>query len=248
MDLPVYRLEDTARRRFRNLTLSSVLASALLLTGGCFGGEDESQGDQSVSEKLGAEDSCAFMDMEGASAALFGDSPPEGQTEEVQNDYLGCTNRLSIIVDGQEVGEMELAARVFDNSESESSNDSEDVPTDDRIEWFYPENQESSNEVIESSADPLSGTWGAGDSYTLDGIFRNRDLYIVGAWGEVNGFEFGVTFKVTAEQEYFDQPLLYHEYCDATDLNSGCIVSADVLHQWMTSQYLPSILDRLSEN
>ena len=41
---------------------------------------------------------------------------------------------------------------------------------------------------------------------------------------------FGVTFRIVAEQEYYDQPLKYHEYCDVTDLETDCLVSSDVLH------------------
>ncbi|MFC3491786.1 hypothetical protein [Glycomyces rhizosphaerae] len=198
-------------------------------------------------ELLATDDPCAFLDMDGASGVLFGDSLAEGQTEEINETNVGCSDRLSIMHDGEETGSLEVVSRVFVQSDSEDTSDSDEAPSSGQIEWFYPEGQEELNEVIESSVTPVSDTWNAGDAYLLDGIFRNRDLYIVGAWGEVNGFEYGIAFKVTAEQEYFDQPLLYNQYCDATNLNSGCIISSDVLYQWMTAEYLPTILEKLDK-
>jgi hypothetical protein len=242
LNLSSGRHEDSERPRFR--ALSAVLGSVLLLVGGCFGGEEEPEGVTSVSEKLDTDDPCVFVDMDGASSVLFSASPTEGQTEEIQDSYIGCSDRLRITVDGQEVGSMEIVAQVFASSETGSGGE---APTADEIEWFQPGGQQELNEVTESSVDPLAETWDSGESYVLDGLFRNRDLYIVGAWGEANGFEFGVSFKVTAEQEYFDEPLVYNEYCNATDLSTGCIISSDDLYQWMTGEYLQSIAVKLSK-
>lgn len=227
--------------------LSAILGSTLMILSGCFGGEDRENEESSISDRLGTADSCAFTDIEGVADVLFGATPGEGQTEEIQNDYFGCNDRLDIIVDSQEVGSMSVLAQVFANPEVENSGSADEMPLVDHLEWFQPGSMEEVNEVIDSSVKPISGSWSSGESYLLDGIDLKGDMYIVGAWGEVNGFGFGVAFKVTAEQEYYDQPLVYNEYCDATDLSTGCIISSDQLYLWMTSEYLPSIAARLSE-
>jgi hypothetical protein len=234
---------ENSDRPLRSIGVSVLLASVMLLVAGCFGGEEGPEDEKSTLERLGTDDPCAFVDLANASSVLFGSSPGDGQAEEIQDSYIGCSNRLGIKVEGQEVGSMDLVAQVFERSGTGSPGDN--TPTADQIEWFKPAGQEEFNEVTESSVNPIDGSWDAGEAYVLDGLFRNRDLYIVGAWGEVNGFEFGVAFKVTAEQEYFDQPLVYNEYCNETDLNAGCIVSSDQLYQWMTSEYLPSVAAEL---
>jgi hypothetical protein len=237
---------ESSTRIDRPHILSAILGSTLLILAGCFGGEDGSNEESSISERLATADPCAFTDIEGTAGVLFGESPGEGQTEEIQDTYFGCSDRLSINVDGQDVGSMSVVSQVFADPEVEDSDVANEIPLVDHIEWFRPGSMEELNEVIDPYVEPISEPWNSGESYLLDGLFRNRDMYIVGAWGEVNGFGFGIAFKVTAEQQYYDQPLVYNEYCDATDLDSGCIVAADVLYRWMIQEYLPQIADKLS--
>lgn len=50
------------------------------------------------------------------------------------------------------------------------------------------------------------------------------------------------------EHEYFAQSLTYYEYCDATDLESDCLISSSVHYGWINSECLPAVLDGLEAN
>lgn len=230
----------------RRVGVVVVMVSALVVGSCSWGGEsDENRDDTPVSESLGTDHLCEFVDVGEVERVFFGDIIEDDLKEMSGDDFLGCDQYLSIEQGDDETGSLDFTFRVFSDTDSKARPTGDWMTEKDDIGWFSTEAQSDANEVIDSSIEPVSDEWDDGEVYVLDGLYRNRDLYIVGGWGRIGDLQFGVAFKLTAEQEYFDQPLVYHEYCDATDLESDCLISSDVLYEWMSSEYLPAVLDRL---
>ncbi|SDD18028.1 hypothetical protein [Glycomyces harbinensis] len=216
--------------------------AALLAAGACLPSDRSADEDRDLSEMLGDDRPCAWLDVADASDTVFGDGPAVDWSEQSDERHLACDGRLSLIEGDDEVGTIDFTVRVFDADEPAPEGAGASY---DRLDGFRPAGQEDLNEILTPQVDPIATDWDEGETYELEGLFRNRELYIVGAWGEHSDVAVGVSFRFTAEQEYYDQPLTYHEYCETTDVASGCLIDADDLYAWMTDEYLPAILDRL---
>lgn len=225
----------------------TLCASAMLLMSGCVGSEpsDRIENSLPVIEVLDDEDPCEFFDHSEVNAVLFGEAPSEEMEHETHDDLFGCSDELGIIENQEEVGRIRFNARVFDIDRQRSIDSIFEVATRDQLAWFKPENQELMQEIEATSAEPIAGGWQDGETYVLDGFANKRDLYVVGAWGETEELQFGVTFSMSAEQVRYELPLVYHEYCKVTNLSEGCLISSEALYLWFTEAYLPYIENRL---
>lgn len=231
--------------RWTPARIGAVLAvTTLFVLSACISSDGPVGEDGNVSETLGSSRPCELLGIGGASEVVFGSGAVAGWTEQADDHRIGCDGRLSLMEGDDEVGSIDFTARVLATGQAEPEEGG--AASYDALDGFQPTGQSDLNEILASAVDPISSEWDEGETYELDGLFRNRDLYIVGAWGQTSDFAVGVSIRFTAEQEYYDQPLVHHEYCESTDLVSGCLIEADVLYEWLTEEYLPAVFDRLS--
>ncbi|THV41413.1 hypothetical protein [Glycomyces buryatensis] len=222
------------------MTLVVLISFAL---SACFGSNDTTDKGNDTSEIIDQVQPCELLNTSDASDVVFGEGLTESWSEKSEKDFIGCDNQIALLEGEEEVGSIDFTARVFTGDSVEPGGASASY---DNLGGFQSSGQADMNEVLTSSIDPISSDWSDGEVYLLNGLFRNRELYIVGAWGETQDFAVGLSIRVTAEQDYYDQPLTYHKYCDSTDLGTDCLISAEVLNEWMTKSYLPAVLEQLS--
>ena len=94
-----------------------------------------------------------------------------------EDDFIGCNDRVTLTEEGEDVEDIDFIARIFttDASESEAA-----IPSYDQPEGFRVEGQGDINEIIDSTVNPISSEWDAGETYVLDGLDLGSDLYVAG--------------------------------------------------------------------
>ncbi len=183
-----------------------------------------------------------MLDISDASNMVFGaDSTTADWSEEATGEFSECHGYLPLTEGNEEVGGIDFLVRVFDASdlEPEGSNGG--------IGRFQLSGQAAVNDILDWKVRPIITRWTGGETYELDGAYFSKDVYVVGGWGKAEDFAVGVSFRFTADAENYTEDLIYHQYCDATDLASDCLISSDVLFQWMKTDYIRALFESLTE-
>jgi len=219
-----------------------VVPTALLATGACFSSEDPRSEVEPVSAVLAYDSPCELIDINGSSETVFGADSDVEWSEETTGEFSECRGHLVLMEEDEETGSIDFLVRLFDrdNLEPEGSHGG--------IGRFQLSGQAENDEILDwPIVQPIGPRWDGGETYMLDGMGLSRDVSIVGSWGKAEDFAVGVSFRFAAKSDFYDENLVYHQYCDTTDLASDCLISSETLYQWMDTEYLPALLERLSE-
>ncbi len=228
----------TARIR---IVSAAMAAAVLLATGACFSSDDP-EPEESVPPVLAYEHPCEILDVSNAPGMVFGaDSATVDWSEEATGKFSECYGYLPLMEGGEKVGRIDFIARIFDASDLD--------PEDSHGGFgrFQLSGQAKADEILDWMVRPITTRWGSGETYALDGFYYSQDVYIVGGWAKAEDFAVGINFRFAADAENYAEDLIYHQYCDTTDLASDCLISSDVLHQWMSTDYIRALFDRLTE-
>jgi hypothetical protein len=106
-----------------------------------------------------------------------------------------------------------------------------------------PESQDFAEDFEELTQTPIDGPWNQGETYIFSDSWISDDFRLLGARYAEDHYTVGLWVRDHVGEKQ-DSDI---EYCPKTDIDSGCSISPEALTEWVASDYLPALHERIEE-